>query len=134
MSDAPEKLDLTFIVIAYNEEGAVRETIEEIISLFRKVNISAPILIMDDGSTDRTAEVADELVRQYEVVEVFHHPHNVGQFKNISKGLELSKTTYYTSVPGDNQFIMSSFESFLPFIGKYDIILDFRTTSMCVEG
>ncbi len=121
----PEKLDLTFLVICFNEEGGLRDTILEINKMLESVNCTANILILNDGSTDGTKAVADKLVKEFAWVEAFHHPKNVGQFYNLRKGLELARTTYYTTVPGDNQFLMSSYLAFIPFIGKYDVIFGF---------
>lgn len=129
-----KKLNLTFIAIAYNEEGAIRKTVEEVLSFLKKHNLSAPILILNDGSTDRTKEITDRLCEEYENVSAFHHPKNVGQFKNIRKGIELSQTTYFTVVPGDAQIDISAFGMYLPMIGKYDIIFGFPNNEFEVRG
>ena len=125
MSDAPEKLDLTFIVIAYNEEGSLKATVDELMDWLKQTNRTAPVLIMDDGSTDRTAEIADDLAEKYENVEVYHHKNNVGHSRNVSKGFELTKTKYVTILPGDSQLDVFSYDMFIPFIGKYDVIFGF---------
>lgn len=130
MSEETRKLDLTFIVLAYNEEGALEATVEEIIRFYRRMNISAPVLIMDDGSKDRTPQIADELANKYDEVRVFHHPRNVGIFHNFRKAFEITETTYYTAIPGDNQFDIDSFENFLPWIGKYDVIFGFPNNEL----
>lgn len=129
-----KKLNLTFITIAYNEEGAIRKTVEEVLSFLKKHNFSAPILILNDGSTDRTKEIADKLCEEYENVSAFHHPKNVGQFKNIRKGIELVQTTYFTIVPGDAQIDISAFEMYLPMLGKYDIIFGFPNNEFEARG
>jgi glycosyltransferase involved in cell wall biosynthesis len=120
-----KELDLTFVVLAYNEEQLIEATVLEIISMLEAVDRRATILIMDDGSTDRTPAIADRLVAEHRDVRCYHHPENVGQSANIRKGIELVETTWYASLPGDNQFIMSSFERFIPFLGQYDIIFGF---------
>ena len=125
MSESPEKLDLTFIVIAYNEEGSLEATIEELMDWLKQTNRTSPVLIMNDGSTDRTAEIADELTAKYGNVEVFHHQNNVGHSHNVSKGFELAKTKYATILPGDNQLDVSAYDMFIPLIGKFDIIFGF---------
>ncbi len=120
-----ESLDLTFVVIAYNEEELLEATVVEIQALLESVGKDAPVLIMDDGSTDATPAIADELARRFDNTRCYHHPQNVGQWANIRKGVELVETTYQVVIPGDNQFEMSSFERFLPFLGQYDIIFGF---------
>src|SRR5580658_744557 len=60
-----EPLDLTFVVLAYNEEGGLRPTVENCIAWMRHARRVVSILIMNDGSTDGTRAIADELARQY---------------------------------------------------------------------
>jgi glycosyltransferase involved in cell wall biosynthesis len=125
MSETDSVLDLTFIVIAYNEERGIGSTVEEIRTMLRNIGRNAPILIMDDGSTDRTGEIADELAARYTDVDVFHQPHNAGQFRNIMDGVERVQTRYFSIIPGDNQFVMQSFEMFVQFIDQYDLVFGF---------
>jgi hypothetical protein len=120
-----EPLDLTFVVLAYNEEGCLRACIEDCVSWMRHAGRVVPILVMNDGSTDRTREIADELALEYANVRVHHMPTNGGQFPLLRKAWTLVDTTYYAAIPGDNQFDMRSFDLFLPLIGRYDVILGF---------
>lgn len=124
-STCDSALDLTFLVIAYNEEGGLRATVEEIVGWLRGHGRQAQVLVLDDGSTDRTPGIADQLAAEYPSVEVFHHPKNVGQLLNIRKGLELARTTWFTIIPADGQMVVSSLDLFLPHVGKYDIIFGF---------
>jgi hypothetical protein len=125
VNETGSALDLTFIVIAYNEERSVGSTVEEIRSMLRSIGRSAPILIMDDGSTDRTGEIADEIAARSAEVEVVHQLRNVGQFQNIMDGVDRVRTRYFSVIPGDNQFVMQSFEMFVQFIGQYDLVFGF---------
>jgi glycosyltransferase involved in cell wall biosynthesis len=80
---------------------------------------------MDDGSTDRTGEIADEFAASHAEVEVVHQPHNAGQFRNIMDGVDRVRTRYFSIIPGDNQFVMQSFEMFVQFIDQYDLVFGF---------
>ena len=120
-------LDLTFIILAYNEEDGLEPTTQEAFGFLDVIGRKAPILIIDDGSTDRTAEIADRLAAEHPDVEVFHQPRNMGQFAAIQKGLELARTRWFTILPGDNQFELatSGFDRFLPFLAEYDVVFGF---------
>jgi hypothetical protein len=120
-----ETVDITFVVIAYNEEGSLRATVEDCLAWMKRSGKTAPILIMDDASTDRTPEIADELAAEHDVVRVHHQPANKGQFNNIRSSWSLVETTYFTIIPGDNQFDIASFDMFLRELGRYDIIFGF---------
>ncbi|MEI8256935.1 MAG: glycosyltransferase family 2 protein [Deltaproteobacteria bacterium] len=121
----PAPLDLTFVVLAYNEEACLRATVDDCVGWMRRAGQLAPILIMDDGSTDRTAEIADDLAREHRDIRVVHIAKNAGQFNAIRTSWPLVATTYFAVIPGDNQFDMRGFDLFLPHIGKYDVIFGF---------
>jgi glycosyltransferase involved in cell wall biosynthesis len=120
-----DPLDLTFVVLAYNEEIGLRPTVEDCIEWMRRARRVVSILIMNDGSTDDTRAVADQLAREYGNVRAHHMPQNVGQFGVLRTAWDLVKTTYYAAIPGDDQFDMLSFDMFLPHIGRYDVVLGF---------
>jgi dolichol-phosphate mannosyltransferase len=120
-----EALDITFVILAYNEEGGLRETVEDCLAWMRHARRDVPVLIMNDGSTDGTRAIADALAAEHANVRVHHEPKNKGQFFVLQKSWSLVETTYYAAIPGDNQFDMRSFDLFVPLIGRYDIILGF---------
>jgi glycosyltransferase involved in cell wall biosynthesis len=120
-----EALDLTFVVLAYNEEGGLRLTVEDCIAWMRRANRLASILIMNDGSTDDTKFISDQLAREHANVRAHHMPKNVGQFDALRAAWDIVDTKYYAAIPGDNQFDMSSFDMFVPHMGRYDVILGF---------
>ena len=53
-------LSLSIVIPAYNEEGAVRHTIEEVRAAMDPQGIPYEIIVVDDGSEDRTLEIARE--------------------------------------------------------------------------
>lgn len=120
-----DKLDLTFVILAYNEELGIAETIEDCVTWIERSGRQVQVLVMNDASTDRTGELADQYAAEYDCVRVYHQPENRGQFNNMSKSFELVETTYFAFVPGDAQFDMASFELFVPHIGQYDVIFGF---------
>jgi glycosyltransferase involved in cell wall biosynthesis len=65
---------LTFFFPAYNEEENVERTVERALAEIGPLVDSIEVLIVDDGSTDRTAELADALAAADERVRVHHQP------------------------------------------------------------
>ena len=120
--ESKRSLDVTLLVMAYNEASALEATVEECVEWLQRNRLDAPVVILDDGSTDGTDQIADRLAATYPCVSVYHQPENVGQFRNITRGLELAGTTYFAAIPGDGQFEIDSLDLYLPFIGEYDII------------
>ena len=70
-----------------NEEEAIVETIQKARFVFDSMNLSDyEIILVDDGSTDRSAELA-----RSEGAQVIRHPHTVGYGKSIKDGISQAK-------------------------------------------
>jgi len=82
-------LDLLSIVIpAYNEESRLPATLDRILSWIESGALGVrEILIVDDGSSDRTAAVAEEFVDKYPTVRVIRNPGNRGKGYAVRNGM-----------------------------------------------
>ncbi len=104
---------LTFFFPAFNEEENVAETVrralEEIGPL---VEGSLEVLVVDDGSTDRTAELADALAAGDPRVRVHHQP-NRGYGGALRAGFEHARGELISFSDGDLQFDLREMETLL---------------------
>lgn len=121
-----KKYSLTIFFPCYNEEQNVERVTRDAIAAADQVSDDYEIIIVNDGSKDRTAEIADKLAQEYPVVRVIHHEVNKGYgaalqtgFKNAGKEL-----VFYTD--GDGQFKIEEIKKLLPLIEKYDIVSGYR--------
>lgn len=69
---------LTIVLPVYNGESRLRARVNEILELASELTASFGILIIDDGSTDATCEVAEELAARYPQVAIHRHRHRRG--------------------------------------------------------
>lgn len=89
---------VSVVVPVFNEEKRLRRCID---SLQTQTYEKIEILLVDDGSTDATGRIADELARQYGQIRVFHADHQgQGLAKNI--GLEYAQGEYIGFVDADD--------------------------------
>ena len=122
-----EKLpDLTVIVPAFNEEDSLSGVVETLLDTLERISERHGILIIDDGSTDETPRIADDLSDRHETVKVIHHPFNLGFGAAQKSGFLHARTEYVTLVPADNQFKISDLKKFVPKISSADIVLGVR--------
>lgn len=99
MSDAKAPAsDLTVLIPAYNEEGGIGPTLEVLLAEPRLKG--ARVIVIDDGSTDKTAEVAGAFAPQ---VEVIRHKRNQGYGAGIKTGTRFARTTYVAWFDADGQ-------------------------------
>lgn len=91
MSAVPVQADLVSVVMpAYNEEGTLRATVRDLVAALRSSAHRAEIVVVDDGSADRTSAVIAELAQEYpEVRGVLNAPRH-GYGYAVRKGIEVS--------------------------------------------
>jgi glycosyltransferase involved in cell wall biosynthesis len=125
---------LTVIIPALNEAGnlsaAVRTVLEAISGRFADYEL----LIFDDGSTDQTGSIADELAAGNPHIRVVHNPRNMGFGYNYSRGVELARMEYVTMFPGDNEIPGDAIRTILGAIGSADIVVPYISTPAVRSG
>lgn len=92
---------LSFVIPVYNERG----TIEALVSQIQEQTDGAlrEILLIDDGSTDGSGAVMDELVERYAPVEVIRFARNCGKTEALKEGFAQARGDVVFTLDGDLQ-------------------------------
>ena len=94
---------LTVAIPALNEEENIGMAVHSALSAAATVpDLEVEIIVIDDGSTDRTAEVAEELSRKYPNVRVLRNPTNLGLGASIRRAINEARSERFLFIPGDN--------------------------------
>lgn len=117
---------LTVIVPAWNEEGRLATTVEEVVLAAERHLRAYEIIIVDDGSIDRTAAVAKSLAARFSFIRVMHHATNRGVGAAYYTGLSLARHPYLTLVPGDNAFHVSGLDAVFALVGTVEMVVSYR--------
>lgn len=97
---------LSVVIPCYNSEAYMEKCIESILPGGKEVEI----LIVDDGSTDRTAEIADAYAAKYpEIIRAIHQP-NGGHGAAVNTGLHHATGIYFKVVDSDDWLDFDSYE------------------------
>lgn len=89
---------ITFAIPSYNSQAYLAHAVNTILSGGEAVEI----LIVNDGSTDGTAQIADEFAAKYPtIVRAIHKP-NGGHGSGVNRGLQEAKGLYYKVVDSDD--------------------------------
>ena len=106
---------LTITVPCYNSQDYMEKCVESLVVGGDEVEI----LVVDDGSVDRTAEIADRLQDRYPgIVRAIHQP-NKGHGGAVNTGLENASGLYFKVVDSDDKLKASAYRSILDKLREY---------------
>lgn len=100
--------------LAYNEEALIAKTVEEAVTSLSAIpGLSWRILVVDDGSRDRTGEIAEELAKKDPRIGVVHHDGNKGYAVATETALASTPGEVVMVVDGDGQHTLADAPRFL---------------------
>ena len=121
------KPGITVFFPCYNEEENVEKQTLDVDRVLSEIADDYEVVIVDDGSTDRTAEIADRLAREHSHVRVIHHPHNLGYGVALKTGFMGARKDLILYTDGDNQFDIHDVRKMLPLMKEgVDMVVGYR--------
>lgn len=103
MSDTNSEILLSVIIPCFNEEKVIPETFRRITDNLVSLNHLYELIFINDGSTDHTSMVLNDLARNHSEVRVLHLSRNFGHQPAISAGLHASRGGYAVILDADLQ-------------------------------
>ena len=107
--------ELSVFFPTYNEENAIRTTVEDARKVLERIAGRWEIIIVNDGSNDRTGEIAQKLSEKDKGIRVINHASNRGYGAALKSGFYNSKYSWIAFTDSDGQF---DFSEITNFIGK----------------
>lgn len=122
------KIDsLSVFFPAYNEEKNIAATVTHAIKVLKDLKISQwEVLIINDGSFDKTAEVVYELEKEYKHVRLVNHKYNKGYGGALKTGFNESRYPWIAFADSDGQFDLGEISKFIEKTDTADLVLGFR--------
>ncbi|UCF00426.1 MAG: glycosyltransferase family 2 protein [Planctomycetota bacterium] len=123
-----EKVTVSISVFfpCYNEQDNIIRTVEQALNVLGELNAVFEIIIVDDGSSDATGQIADEIAARDSRVKVVHHSTNLGYGAALQSGFKAAtkKLVFYTD--GDGQFDINELPPLLPLMEQCDVVSCYR--------
>lgn len=110
---------LSIVVPAYNVEKYLDQCLSSFVNT--EVLRDIEILIINDGSTDRTAEIAEKYCEKYPGCFVLYNKENGGHGSGINYGIEHAKGKYFKVVDGDDWVETVNLPVFVRTLKKIDV-------------
>jgi glycosyltransferase involved in cell wall biosynthesis len=112
--------ELSVFFPAYNEEKNIRNTVLKAREVLKKTASNWEITIINDGSSDKTAEIAGKLVKQDKRIKVINHSPNRGYGAALKSGLYSARYPWIAFTDSDGQFDFSELKKFIDTQRKTD--------------
>ncbi len=126
MANDKTPVSISVFFPCYNEQDNIARTVQQSLDVLEKLDADFEVIIVNDSSTDKTGQIADQITKQNKNVKVVHHPENLGYGAALQSGLKAAtkKLVFYTD--GDGQFDINEMPLLLPLIKQYDIVCGYR--------
>jgi glycosyltransferase involved in cell wall biosynthesis len=119
--------ELSVFLPCYEEEGSVARTVERAVAVLRERELDRfEIIVVNDGSRDRTGAIADALAGEYDEVRAAHHVQNQGYGAALRTGFAEAKFPWVFFTDGDGQFDLAEIDGFLAAADTAEVVVGYR--------
>ncbi len=126
MTELVSNISISVFFPCYNEQDNLARVVQQALSVLERLKADFEIIIVDDGSSDSTGQVADELAGENDRVKVVHHGTNLGYGAALQSGFKAATKELVFYTDGDGQFDINEMPPLLGLIEQYDIVSCFR--------
>lgn len=117
---------LSIVLPAYNEEENVASAVEQVSAVVQELGMDYEIILVNDGSADRTGEIGRELEQRVPNFRLVEHYPNRGYGGSLKAGFAAATKDLVAFVPADNQFDFSEVSQLLERLDEADIVSGYR--------
>lgn len=118
---------LSVLVPALNEAEHLHATVAGLVRVLGPAVMNFEVVIVDDGSTDDTAVVAERLAASDPRVRMLRNERNMGLGYSYLRGVREATRSHFVYVPGDNSWPEASIAEILRHLGRADVITSYAT-------
>jgi len=105
--------EVSIVMPAYNEENNIEKTVVKCSNVLNSTKLSTEIIVVEDGSKDRTKEILENLKKSIPNLIVVIHEKNMGYGRAVSDGIKAATGKYLMTLDSDGQFDIGQFPIFL---------------------
>lgn len=118
---------ISIVLPALNEEDELEGSVRTTIAALERWFDPWELLIFNDGSTDRTGEIADRLAAEFPAVRAYHHesPQSIGGV--LRRGLQEARYRYFMWVDGKGATTPEAFDAIFALCGQADMVVPYAS-------
>ena len=120
---------ISVIVPALNEDKNLEATVETVSQVVKRRFDEYEVIIFNDGSVDRTGEIAEALAKQDKHIRAIHHRNSKCLGGVYKEGRELARMNYLILVNGKCDITQESLDKIFALCGKADMVIPYTTNT-----
>jgi glycosyltransferase involved in cell wall biosynthesis len=117
---------ISLVLPAHNEEPNIRAVVEEAAQVLPTAFTDYEVIVVNDGSKDRTLEIAQAMTSENPHVLVVNHPVNRGYGAALTSGFNAASGDYIMFMDSDRQFDINDIHRLTPYVAGNDIVAGYR--------
>jgi len=118
--------ELSLILPAYNEEAGIAQAVAEADDSLRALGVSYEIIVVDDGSSDRTSSIVEPMITDRPRVRLVRHDGNRGYGAALRTGFAAAHGNHIAFTDADGQFDLADLALLLPLLANHAIAVGYR--------
>jgi dolichyl-phosphate beta-glucosyltransferase len=126
--------DLSIIIPAFNEELRIGETLLSIAEWLDERGLDDEVIVVDDGSSDRTVEVVQSYADRFRRLQVVESPRNIGKGHAVRQGMLVGTGRWRLFLDADNSTNVREFDRMLAAAAEEPIEPAVMIASVAAEG
>ncbi|MBD3232223.1 MAG: glycosyltransferase [candidate division Zixibacteria bacterium] len=118
---------ISIVLPAHDEEENIIEAIKRAIDIVAQLPFEDyEVIVIDDGSSDRTAELVNALQDENPKIELIEHSDNIGYGASLKSGLRAANGDIVFFTDADLQFDMNELPEFITALSNTDMVIGYR--------
>ena len=117
---------ISVVLPAYNEEENVGQAVRSVLEVMGSITSDYEVIVVDDGSRDRTSEVVEELAENHPQVHLVRHEVNQGYGGALNSGFQAATRELIFFTSSDNQYDVAEIKKLLPYIETAELVIGYR--------
>jgi len=121
MNEKNIKKQVSIIIPAYNEELKIKNVLDNLLKSIKSWDIECEVIVVDDGSVDKTAEI----LKEYNI-QLIRHEQNKGYGAYLKTGIHFAKYNIIAITDADGTYPIDKVPELVSFMSEYDMVVGSR--------
>ncbi len=117
---------ISVVMPAHNEEANIGPMIESALEVFSPLTTDLEVVVVADGSRDRTPEIVRSYAAKHSNVRLIEHPRNLGYGAALFSGFTAARKEWIFMTDSDRQFDLAEVHKLMPHTTSADLIIGYR--------